>query len=546
MPLNFHTVYKLSTIYGGTPGGIDLVMAPIAFSGGWWLRMASETKPEVVIHGEEIEDSEKRYVLRRAGDRGPIEYVFEPLTRDMLLSLNRKGTLDHDLAMSARNDGDVQEVLWTDWMTDLGSEEELRALLRSSLTEGKSFPVGTVRTWGKRQVIKTKEGWKSFKDDGGGGGAAASGGGAGGGGDDGGDGEERRRRRWKEKAEGLPDSTLDAHYTLDSEGRHVPSKERAELHKKIFKEVFKNVNKVQKPVAVFTVGAPASGKSSALDAGNPLDGVFGGAARIDPDRIKKMLPEFKEAVRQRARNAGDIVHKESALIADMFRQKAMQLGTNFLFDGVGSDPEWYAGAVQEAKDSGAHVVVIGADHPDPAELKKRNETRADKSGRVVPPRYIDHAHAKTPETYHRLESIADDMALYATDGAPGETRLIHMKSEGSSEAHDEEYFRKYKERAGIIGETTEQSRPSLMEALRAIFGEMAEDPKKGSEEELTPAISFKDIRKAFEKRASDATKHDERLPKSGSGEAVVMPGEERPPGKINMDHLDGLDLDDSD
>lgn len=96
------------------------------------------------------------------------------------------------------------------------------------------------------------------------------------------------------------------------------------------------------PWIVFTAGAMGSGKSytirhlAAKDR-FPLDSFV----TVDPDEIRRLLPEFELYLDHCPEMAGENTRKEAGFIAEMLTQLALEAGRNVLVDGSLNDAEWY-------------------------------------------------------------------------------------------------------------------------------------------------------------------------------------------------------------
>jgi predicted kinase len=142
--------------------------------------------------------------------------------------------------------------------------------------------------------------------------------------------------------------------TLDYD-HHVPyTHERQTLQDAIISHmlgtaVIKDKNgdvctKPTEPWIVFTAGAMGAGKThtkKALeDKGRfPLSAFV----TVDPDRIRRHLPEYHLYVEQSPELAGESTRKESGFIAEILTLAGLQGGKNVLVDGSLRDAEWYRG-----------------------------------------------------------------------------------------------------------------------------------------------------------------------------------------------------------
>lgn len=117
-------------------------------------------------------------------------------------------------------------------------------------------------------------------------------------------------------------------YLLHSDGEGIYKRDRAELHKKIIKDIFKNAKSAkpkegEQPKFVVLGGRGGSGKSKF----NGLVYDKENFVVLDADAIKEKLPEY------RGYNAFE-VHEESSDILKQALKKARKKGINVVLDGT--------------------------------------------------------------------------------------------------------------------------------------------------------------------------------------------------------------------
>lgn len=175
---------------------------------------------------------------------------------------------------------------------------------------------------------------------------------------------------------------LDEHGNLakDKDGNIIWNKDRQELHKQIVDDVladggeyaeddpkflaklrrdpsltkgtekYKEARKrpppksVDDPQVVLLGGGPASGKTVA--ANRAYDGFSdrGNAAKVDPDEIRAMLPEYKAAMKAGSPHGASMTHVEASHIAALARAEAQKRRLNLIKDGTGG------GKLEDLKD----------------------------------------------------------------------------------------------------------------------------------------------------------------------------------------------------
>lgn len=170
-------------------------------------------------------------------------------------------------------------------------------------------------------------------------------------------------------------------------GFYTPS--RREVHARIVNDLFVNVKCLSKgkPLAIFTGGAPAAGKSTYLKkipwlmdaAGHVNPDIF----HIDADEIRTKLPEYT------GWNAS-ATHRETQ---DIVKEILDKLGEgnckyDFIYDGTMNRPDKYFELINRAKKMGYETYIIFMDVPYNVS-KKRALERYKKRGRYVPMEIID-------------------------------------------------------------------------------------------------------------------------------------------------------------
>ena len=98
----------------------------------------------------------------------------------------------------------------------------------------------------------------------------------------------------------------------------------------------------QVPWVVFTAGAMGAGKSHVIKTLGergyfPLNGFM----IVDPDQIRRQLPEFLYYTQQYPEQAGALTRKEAGLIAEIAIEAGLERGYNIMVDGSLSNATWY-------------------------------------------------------------------------------------------------------------------------------------------------------------------------------------------------------------
>ena len=223
---------------------------------------------------------------------------------------------------------------------------------------------------------------------------------------------------WIDVAEGLPASTRDAYSKVEN-GTNVYIPERRALHGIIVDSALRGLTPAHNdkmPVAVLTMGLPASGKSTrAKKIWSKANVAF-----IDADAVKEQLPEFQQAVSQRARNAANLVHKESSDVATELLTKAIDNRYNFVLDGVGRDLDWYSKLVLDLRKRGYYVYAMMQHVTDLNKVLTRAEQRGQDQGRFIDVESTKKAFPTLPKNFRAIDRLAHSTVIADGDDPTGE------------------------------------------------------------------------------------------------------------------------------
>lgn len=310
---------------------------------------------------------------------------------------------------------------------------------------------------------------------------------------------------WVDKAPGLPDDTMAVHFD-----GHKPRGYRVELHDHIIARALGGVVAPEPHEirhAIFTMGVPASGKSTYLSALAESKYVI-----ADPDRAKEQLPEFREAKSKRARNAGQIVHAESGYINDKIINSAFEARKNIVVDGVGSHPDWYREQIQNMKQAGYYVSLVMTHLDDPEEAIRRGRERGLRTGRFVVEDYQREMFEKLPGHFLRLLPEADHAVVYDTSelSAAGLPRL--RKSFEKTAAGSKVLRRRFMEKH--FYNRTEATVPLIRDMFAIV-------------ENSEPKLDVDEIMRSLEEAVKEYNRRLKALPvKFKQGEGFVWPADD--------------------
>jgi predicted ABC-type ATPase len=265
-----------------------------------------------------------------------------------------------------------------------------------------------------------------------------------------------QKREWTDKQmEGKSNETWKDHY-VDKDGNKgtpeahpdkggKPTAERAAMHEeKFIKPAFEGRKTAReldmKPVAILTMGGPASGKGTILkelDKRGLDKSMF---VHVDPDEVKGKLPEYEKSVPNHKEGKGGQkgdgtgatfkgaaaqVHEESSHVAKEIERQAIEKGHNVIIDGTGGNAKAMVERIKGLEAKGYHVEMHHA-HLDPEEGIKRAAGRAEGSGRFVPEEVIRGTYGKIEKSMDQIHAASSTLRVY--DGQNGHRVAFERKS----------------------------------------------------------------------------------------------------------------------
>lgn len=163
------------------------------------------------------------------------------------------------------------------------------------------------------------------------------------------------------------------------------------------------------PVATIILGPPASGKSMIA---NPLARKYD-AAILDPDEVKKIMPEFADGIGSNA------THVESKRITQDLRDLMIANRNNIVVPTVGAKPEKISRQIADYKKAGYKVNLVDVAVP-ADEALRRMLLRFLGSKKLIPPDYlIDEVGDLPSQTYNLLRRRGEADAYARIDNSVG-------------------------------------------------------------------------------------------------------------------------------
>jgi hypothetical protein len=163
------------------------------------------------------------------------------------------------------------------------------------------------------------------------------------------------------------------------------------------------------PWAVFTAGAMGAGKGYVTEWMNQQGYMsMKYFVTVDPDEMRKALPEWDAYVKHNAEAAGDLTQKEAGGVAELLGYKALRQRCNIIFDGSLRDHKWYTEYFEMLRRQypGIRIMILHVE-ADLDEVLTRAEARGKETGRMVPREMLLASHEQVPKSVQALAPHAD-------------------------------------------------------------------------------------------------------------------------------------------
>ena len=195
--------------------------------------------------------------------------------------------------------------------------------------------------------------------------------------------------------------------------------------------------------AVIVLGPPAAGKSTIA---NPIARKMG-AAIVDSDEAKKILPEYRGGI------GANAVHEESSFLADLLFKDLMEDGDNLVIPKVGGKLDSIERTIAKLREKGYEVDVVdmkvGAE-----EALRRMIGRFISKGRLINPEYVREVGNNPGKTYDTIKKrgLADGYGRIDNEGGPDVPRPILEDTRGTLEGFEIELRRGGGESDDVVGQ----------------------------------------------------------------------------------------------
>ena len=200
---------------------------------------------------------------------------------------------------------------------------------------------------------------------------------------------------------------------LDHSYHGAYSAKRQLHHDKIIEDlIWHRPSGLNKPVVIFMAGTMGVGKGYTRDRIGDL-GFYDADdyVKIDYDDIKQKLPEYEEIGKLNdslvSKQAGSITHAESAFVAEIVQQYAIDHRYNIIIDGSLNDLQWFEGVFKDFKESGYTIklVYVSSDNLDVVEENANHRGKVE--GRFVSREEIEKNYLAVSKTVGSRKKYTD-------------------------------------------------------------------------------------------------------------------------------------------
>lgn len=193
---------------------------------------------------------------------------------------------------------------------------------------------------------------------------------------------------------------------------NVYTNARIKLHNDIIDKYFTNIDNVinkKKQKFIFTSGAYGSGKSFVVEQLNKFCKInLKKYIYVDPDEIRKELPEYNQIINNEPLNLGILTNQESFFIGEIIRLHAMFLGLDVIYDSSLKNFNWIKNHIGWIRNTfvSCEIIIIHI-QSDLANILERNLSRAKQTKRCISPNSIEQSYFDSIETFTKINNIVD-------------------------------------------------------------------------------------------------------------------------------------------
>ena len=160
---------------------------------------------------------------------------------------------------------------------------------------------------------------------------------------------------------------------------------------------------------IFTAGVFGAGKTHTIKRLSDMSAIdLDSFVSVDPDEIRRMIPEFSGYIQKNPEKAGDDTRKEAGMIAEVVTEAALRNGYNVIVDGSLRDFSWYQLYFEKIRESHPRIRIgiIHVTAPE-ADILERVRVRAKLTGRAIPRSVLSESLIQVPKSVSILKSFVD-------------------------------------------------------------------------------------------------------------------------------------------
>jgi len=197
--------------------------------------------------------------------------------------------------------------------------------------------------------------------------------------------------------------------SLDFEYHGCYTETRQRLQDRLITNVIGGGSVKEHPWIVFTAGAMGAGK------GHTINWMFEQGLfplpdfiSVDPDKLRKELPEWASYVQSDPETAGDMTHGEAGYLVEIAQEAAFATNKNIWVDGSLRDSGWYSKVFLDIRRRWPNfrIAIIHVFAPTDV-IMARAQSRGEKTGRFVPKDKIMQSIEAVPRSVAVLEPLSD-------------------------------------------------------------------------------------------------------------------------------------------
>ena len=153
---------------------------------------------------------------------------------------------------------------------------------------------------------------------------------------------------------------------------------------------------------------------------------------VDPDTIRRYLPEFGEYCQHNPLVAGELTRKESGYITEILTEAALKEGKNVLVDGSLRDHAWYSAYFDRLRKDYPNLRIAIIMVTAPAEdVLQRAEARGKATGRIVPKEVLLDAIEQVPISVNILKSKVDYFVELTNCSSDDDIKIVVEGKDGA-------------------------------------------------------------------------------------------------------------------